>query len=559
MDGSLHQLLPMYERARAEQDPLVLATVIATRGSTYRKAGAQMLIGPGGRYEGILSGGCLEGDLAAHAASVLHTGTPKMVRYDNRGDDDLLWGLGAGCEGGMDVWLVRLDPAANWEPFATLSRCFEQRERAMYAFVLDSAAPAPPVGTTLWIAGGPAPPAGLPEQLTTWLAAQARGAPGAATCGIVEFDSPRVRLFLDSVAVPRELLLIGGGPDALPVVEFGAALGWRVTVADHRPAYADTVRFPRARRVLLSTPAELAQHVDLTRFDAAVVMSHHIATDLAALEALAATPIPYVGLLGPASRRQRLLVGSRSGDSGEIRGAPACTGRSRTRRARSGEHRARNHRGDPGASAWQGTRAGTRSQHRGVEPARDAAGRRQLVAFRFAEAAGRHRRTTHARAHAGHGAAAGTTAPRDRRARRGRRASSSRWCAMCRRSVAFNPDHAQGMASSIRAGLAQAPFDARGALIALADQVAVTADDLRQLVSRWEQQPDRIVAALYDDTIGVPAIFPADLFRELAELQGDRGARVLLSRYPERVIGVPMPSAAQDIDTPGDLSVSTPC
>ena len=82
----------------------------------------------------------------------------------------------------------------------------------------------------------------------------------------------------------------------------------------------------------------------------------------------------------------------------------------------------------------------------------------------------------------------------------------------------------------------------------------MTADDLRQLVSRWEQQPDHIVAALYDDTIGVPAIFPADLFRELAELTGDRGARVLLSRYPERVIGVPMPSAAQDIDTPGDLA-----
>jgi molybdenum cofactor cytidylyltransferase len=123
--------------------------------------------------------------------------------------------------------------------------------------------------------------------------------------------------------------------------------------------------------------------------------------------------------------------------------------------------------------------------------------------------------------------------------------------------VAFNPDHAQGMASSIRAGLAHAPFDARGALIALADQVAVTADDLRQLVLRWEQQPDHIVAAMYEDTIGVPAIFPADLFRELAELTGDRGARVLLSRYPERVIGVPMPSAAQDIDTPGDLPVST--
>lgn len=125
-------------------------------------------------------------------------------------------------------------------------------------------------------------------------------------------------------------------------------------------------------------------------------------------------------------------------------------------------------------------------------------------------------------------------------------------------SVAFNPDHAQGIASSIRAGLAQAPGDARGALIALADQVAVTADDLRRLVSRWEQQPDHIVAALYDETIGVPAIFPADLFPELAGLRGDRGARALLSRYPERVIGVPMPSAAQDIDTPADLRAHDP-
>ncbi|MDH5273738.1 MAG: XdhC/CoxI family protein, partial [Gammaproteobacteria bacterium] len=242
----------MYERARAEGAPLVLATVVATRGSTYRKAGAQMLVGSGGRYEGILSGGCLEGDLAAHAASVLETGTPKMVRYDNGGDDDLLWGLGAGCEGGMDVWLVRLDPAADWEPFATLSRCFEQRERARYALVLDSEAPILPVGTTLWLAGGPAPPAGLPEHVTAWLAMQAADDKSLATTGIVEFGSPRVRLFVASAAVPRELLLIGGGPDALPVVEFGATLGWRVSVADHRPAYADPARFPRARHVLLT-------------------------------------------------------------------------------------------------------------------------------------------------------------------------------------------------------------------------------------------------------------------------------------------------------------------
>ncbi len=547
----------MYERARAEGAPLVLATVVATRGSTYRKAGAQMLIGPGGRYEGMLSGGCLEGDLAAHAASVLETGTPKMVRYDNGGDDDLLWGLGAGCEGGMDVWLVRLDPAADWEPFATLTRCFEQRERARYALVLDSEAPVLPVGTTLWVAGGLAPPAGLPEQLAAWLAAEAGDNMRSASTGIVEFGSPRLRLFVASAAVPRELLLIGGGPDALPVVEFGATLGWRVTVADHRPAYADPARFPRARRVLLTTPVELAQHVDLARFDAAVVMSHHIATDLAALAALATMSIRYVGLLGPASRRKRLLADLGTATAAKFGArlhAPVgleLGGRDPASIALAiiAEIQAHLHGKGHGQVLDRNTTAsslhvmllaaGSSSRFGSPKQLADIAGRPMLARAldTVSQLERRHAVTVVLGANAErleplvHEAAA---------------------------NVAFNPDHARGMASSIRVGLTQAPFDARGALITLADQVAVTADDLRQLVSRWEQQPDRIVAAQYAGTIGVPAIFPVDLFRELAELQGDRGARVVLLRYPERVIGVPMPSAAQDIDTPEDLSVSAP-
>jgi molybdenum cofactor cytidylyltransferase len=121
-------------------------------------------------------------------------------------------------------------------------------------------------------------------------------------------------------------------------------------------------------------------------------------------------------------------------------------------------------------------------------------------------------------------------------------------------NVVLNPDYAQGMAGSIRAGLAAAPADSRGVLIALADQVAVTSDDLRQLVICWQQRPDRIVAAQYTGTTGAPAIFPSELFGELAALQGDRGARALLSLHADRVVAVPMPSAALDVDTPADLA-----
>ncbi len=120
-------------------------------------------------------------------------------------------------------------------------------------------------------------------------------------------------------------------------------------------------------------------------------------------------------------------------------------------------------------------------------------------------------------------------------------------------NVVLNPDYERGMAGSIRAGLAAAPADSHGVLIALADQAAVTSDDLRRLVTCWQQRPDRIVAAEYAGTTGVPAIFPSQLFGELAALQGDRGARALLSRHADQVAAVPMPSAALDVDTPADL------
>ena len=103
----LGPLLPLFERERAAGRPLVLGVVLETAGSTYRKPGALMLIAADGEYSGLLSGGCLEGDLREHADSVRETGEPRIVSYDLRGPDDLLWGLGVGCEGAMKILLMR--------------------------------------------------------------------------------------------------------------------------------------------------------------------------------------------------------------------------------------------------------------------------------------------------------------------------------------------------------------------------------------------------------------------------------------------------------------------
>ncbi|HNR21704.1 MAG TPA: nucleotidyltransferase family protein [Steroidobacteraceae bacterium] len=120
-------------------------------------------------------------------------------------------------------------------------------------------------------------------------------------------------------------------------------------------------------------------------------------------------------------------------------------------------------------------------------------------------------------------------------------------------SIVVNRDWEEGIASSIRAGMAQLPGAADGVLLMLADQASVTADDLRRLAGAWRRQPDSILAAQYSGVTGVPAIFPRWAFRDLAQLRGDRGAQLLLQRYADRVARLRMVSAAIDIDRPEDL------
>jgi molybdenum cofactor cytidylyltransferase len=120
-------------------------------------------------------------------------------------------------------------------------------------------------------------------------------------------------------------------------------------------------------------------------------------------------------------------------------------------------------------------------------------------------------------------------------------------------SVVVNRHWREGLASSIRAGMSRLPPSCTGVMLVLADQACVTAEDLRRLASAWRRQPLAVAAAQYGATVGAPAIFPRHVFAELSELRGDSGARALLKRHADRLVRVPMPTAAFDLDTPQDL------
>lgn len=121
-------------------------------------------------------------------------------------------------------------------------------------------------------------------------------------------------------------------------------------------------------------------------------------------------------------------------------------------------------------------------------------------------------------------------------------------------STVVNRNWEEGMGSSIRFGIAALPPACDAVLILLCDQVAVTADDLRRLVSAWRGEDSVVAAATYRGTVGVPAIFPRWCFSELTQLRGDTGAKAILDRYRDRLARVAMPNAALDLDTAEDLA-----
>src|SRR5690606_7723449 len=136
---SVRRILESFDAWRREGVPIVLATVYETLGSTYTKAGHRILIASNGDYQGLVSGGCLEGDLAERARVVAETGAPLAVTYDLRDDADDVWGLGVGCNGLIRVFLQRLTPESGYEPFASIAAVHRGTAGGAVATVIASA------------------------------------------------------------------------------------------------------------------------------------------------------------------------------------------------------------------------------------------------------------------------------------------------------------------------------------------------------------------------------------------------------------------------------------
>ncbi len=243
---------------RERDHPWALATLVRTVGSTYRRPGARLLISPDGTTTGVLSGGCLEEEIARIGLEVMAEKSPKLVPFDTQ----RLYG----CDGKLAIFIERIEPAGDTGNFLTAVAARIKR-REICRVRIDGCGQK--ARATVARASCPEPSHSelLPDHAL-----------------VIE----REDCFVETLPLPVRLLIFGDGPEIAPIRLFAAGLGWCVSAYRH--------------------PSELPADFVTDSQSAAVVMTHNFGRDFAALDRLLPLELPYLGLLGPKRRHLDLIA-----------------------------------------------------------------------------------------------------------------------------------------------------------------------------------------------------------------------------------------------------------
>ena len=305
--NELHAILDTWRKANHQNQDAVLATVVHVTGSAYRRPGARMLMLPDGTRVGSISGGCLEGDVSQKAWWLTEDGKPALRVYDTMSEEDIVWEFGLGCNGIIQVLIERLGSGSARAAMEFLDSCRESRTDAVICTVIRSAGPgSPEVGDRLFSASGIVRGGTLASSpLERLLLAHCERTALERKGRLARLENCEV--FVEWVGQPLALVIFGAGHDAIPLVNIAKQIGWHVTVADGRPAYAKASRFPEADSVVHIHPGDPLAGLAIGPRTAVVLMTHNYPQDAKLLQRILPLSPRYLGILGPKARTTRLF------------------------------------------------------------------------------------------------------------------------------------------------------------------------------------------------------------------------------------------------------------
>jgi xanthine/CO dehydrogenase XdhC/CoxF family maturation factor len=307
----LREIIKAYDAAVHAGKKAALAAVVHLDGSSYRRPGARMLVTDEGELTGAISGGCLEGDALRKALLVLNQQQSKLVTYDTSDEDDATIGIQLGCAGVIQVLFEPIQLNKPDNPIQLLRKAVAIRQQSVLVtlFSLENKRNEQP-GTCLLMEANGNISGSIPyPEIEQFVMEDVQAAMASQQSSFKQYvgNEFSITAFVEFLQPPVSLVVIGAGNDAIPMMQIADTIGWDVRVVDGRNTHAKPERFASACQVLVSKPEKVLEQIPIDDQTVFVMMTHNYNYDLAMLKALLHKDVPYIGMLGPKKKLDRML------------------------------------------------------------------------------------------------------------------------------------------------------------------------------------------------------------------------------------------------------------
>lgn len=307
----IREIIKAYDAAVHAGKKSALAAVVHLDGSSYRRPGARMLVTDEGELTGAISGGCLEGDALRKALHVLSQQQSKLVTYDTSDEEDATIGIQLGCAGIIQVLFEPIQASNPDNPIQLLRKAIAIRQKAVLVtlFSLENKRNIQP-GTCLLMEANGNISGHVPyPELQDFILEDVHGVMEAGQSCFKQYvgNDFNVTAFIEYLQPAVSLVVIGAGNDAIPMMQLGDMVGWDVRVVDGRNTHAKPERFASACQILVSKPEKVLEQIPMDDQTVFVMMTHNYNYDLAMLKALLPRDVPYIGMLGPKKKLDRMI------------------------------------------------------------------------------------------------------------------------------------------------------------------------------------------------------------------------------------------------------------